>query len=87
MSQVEIALLVLLPCFCKLNHFVNKGFCFIFQLAKKYHPDTNKEAGAAEKFQELSEAYEVHVYWHFQWLNYSLLNVGQCNRLKQLIAK
>ncbi|XP_020601247.1 dnaJ homolog subfamily A member 3, mitochondrial-like isoform X2 [Orbicella faveolata] len=30
-----------------------------FELAKKYHPDTNKSAGAAEKFQEISEAYEV----------------------------
>lgn len=29
------------------------------QLAKQYHPDTNKSAGAAEKFQEISEAYEV----------------------------
>ena len=29
------------------------------QLAKKYHPDTNKSASAAEKFQEISEAYEV----------------------------
>jgi len=30
-----------------------------YQLAKKYHPDVNKEKGAAEKFQELSEAYET----------------------------
>lgn len=29
------------------------------QLAKQYHPDTNKSAGAAEKFHEISEAYEV----------------------------
>ncbi|PFX19873.1 DnaJ-like subfamily A member 3, mitochondrial [Stylophora pistillata] len=29
-----------------------------FNLAKKYHPDTNKGANAAEKFQEISEAYE-----------------------------
>ncbi|XP_028397865.1 dnaJ homolog subfamily A member 3, mitochondrial-like isoform X2 [Dendronephthya gigantea] len=30
-----------------------------FDLAKKYHPDTNASASAAEKFQEISEAYEV----------------------------
>lgn len=30
-----------------------------YQLAKKYHPDTNKEAGAAKRFQEVQEAYEV----------------------------
>lgn len=30
-----------------------------YQLAKKYHPDTNKEADASKKFQEVSEAYEV----------------------------
>lgn len=29
------------------------------QLAKKYHPDLNHEEGAAEKFKEINEAYEV----------------------------
>ncbi len=29
------------------------------RLARKYHPDLNKEAGAEEKFKELGEAYEV----------------------------
>ena len=29
------------------------------KLAMKYHPDMNKEAGAAEKFKEVTEAYEV----------------------------
>lgn len=29
------------------------------KLAKKFHPDVNKEAGAEDKFKELSEAYEV----------------------------
>jgi len=34
-------------------------FCF-YQLAKKYHPDLNKnDPGAQTKFQEISEAYEV----------------------------
>ncbi len=28
-------------------------------LAKKYHPDVNKEAGAADKFKEVQEAYDV----------------------------
>ena len=28
-------------------------------LAKKYHPDVNKEEGAAEKFKEIGEAYSV----------------------------
>lgn len=30
-----------------------------FQLAKKYHPDTNKDTDAVKRFQEVSEAYEV----------------------------
>ncbi|TKR64962.1 hypothetical protein L596_025429 [Steinernema carpocapsae] len=30
-----------------------------YKLAKNYHPDVNKEKDAAEKFQEVGEAYEV----------------------------
>ena len=34
-----------------------------YQLAKKYHPDTNKgDPDAGRKFQEVSEAYEVSVF-------------------------
>merc|ERR1719481_2342806 len=29
------------------------------KLAMKYHPDKNKDEGAQEKFQELSEAYSI----------------------------
>ena len=29
------------------------------KLAKKYHPDVNKTAGAAEKFKDINEAFEV----------------------------
>lgn len=29
------------------------------QLAKKYHPDINKEPGSAEKFKEITEAYDI----------------------------
>ena len=29
------------------------------QLARKYHPDVNKDAGAEETFKEISNAYEV----------------------------
>ena len=29
------------------------------KLAKKYHPDLNKEPGAEEKFKEVQEAYDI----------------------------
>jgi molecular chaperone DnaJ len=29
------------------------------KLARRYHPDTNKDAGAEERFKEVSEAYDV----------------------------
>ena len=35
---------------------IKKAF---FQLAKKYHPDVNKEKGAKEKYQKINEAYET----------------------------
>ena len=31
------------------------------QLARKYHPDTNKEKDAQEKFVEIQAAYDVRV--------------------------
>lgn len=30
-----------------------------YKLAKKYHPDINKEAGAEKKFHDLQNAYEI----------------------------
>lgn len=37
-----------------------------YQLAKKFHPDTNKgDPSANKKFQEVSEAYEVSVIFLF----------------------
>jgi curved DNA-binding protein CbpA len=37
------------------------------QLAKKYHPDTNKDKNGAQNFQEINEAYEVihSLYYYF----------------------
>ena len=32
-----------------------------YQLAKKWHPDTNKDKGANEKFMEIQEAYDVSI--------------------------
>src|SRR6476619_3414036 len=29
------------------------------KLARQYHPDTNKDAGAEERFKQISEAYDV----------------------------
>jgi hypothetical protein len=31
----------------------------LFWLCVQYHPDVNKQAGAEEKFKEISNAYEV----------------------------
>lgn len=46
-----------------------------YQLAKKYHPDTNKnDKDAPKKFQEVSEAYEVRFKDCFlpNWVNEDL---------------
>jgi hypothetical protein len=34
----------------------------ISQLAKKYHPDTNKDKAANEKFMEIQAAYDVSTF-------------------------
>lgn len=31
----------------------------MYQLAKKYHPDTNKDEDACERFAQIQEAYEI----------------------------
>lgn len=46
-----------------------------YQLAKKYHPDTNKnDPNTQRKFQEVSEAYEVCIL-----SNYSFIYIGKLN--------
>lgn len=46
---------------------------FVLQMAKKYHPDTNKEdPQAKEKFAQLAEAYEV---WSLIKLSFELCSV------------
>lgn len=43
-----------------------KKVFFLSQMAKKYHPDTNKDdPQAKEKFAQLAEAYEVWL-WSLQ---------------------
>lgn len=40
-----------------------------YQLAKKFHPDTNKgDPSAKKKFQEVSEAYEVSVVYVYIYI-------------------
>lgn len=39
-----------------------KKICnLVSQLAKQYHPDTNKETGAHDRFVEIQSAYDVRV--------------------------
>uniref|UniRef100_A0A804REZ1 Chaperone protein dnaJ GFA2 mitochondrial n=1 Tax=Zea mays TaxID=4577 RepID=A0A804REZ1_MAIZE len=42
-----------------LIHLVLTKFIILLQLAKKFHPDTNKDADAEKTFQEVNRAYEV----------------------------
>ena len=62
--------LCLAPCFFYLfsvvtvvkNVFVFVALLLLLQLAKKFHPDTNKDdPQAKEKFAQLAEAYEVRI--------------------------
>lgn len=40
--------------------FYRPGDCaHVSQLARKYHPDTNADKGARDKFVEIQEAYDV----------------------------
>lgn len=49
-----------MPSPCASFPSVLTGAVFVSQMAKKYHPDTNKDdAQAKEKFAQLAEAYEV----------------------------
>lgn len=50
-----------------------------YQLAKKYHPDTNKDKDASKRFQEVSEAYEVS----FAIANRLFLNIGQADDISR----
>lgn len=46
---------------CALVLSILTGAMFVSQMAKKYHPDTNKDdPQAKEKFAQLAEAYEVY---------------------------
>lgn len=50
------------------------------KLARKYHPDVNKEEGAAEKFKEAKEAYEV---LSDDQKKHNMINLGmQAHRVK-----
>lgn len=46
----------------RLNHDINSVYYTYLQLAKKFHPDRNKEdPQAAKRFTEVGEAYEVRL--------------------------
>lgn len=52
-------------------------FVFVWQLAKKYHPDSNKDdPEAKQKFGELAEAYEVCSLW--LWLDVMMYFIMAC---------
>ena len=59
----------------------------IDQLAKKYHPDVNKDASAQKKFQEVSEAYEVRSFATYKTFSNVkwILKIRQCGKDHVLI--
>ena len=44
------------------DRFYACALLHISQLAKKYHPDSNKDESAKPKFVEIQEAYDVGAY-------------------------
>ena len=57
-----ISVIILIDCmfYIYFPNFLSYHVFDIFQLAKKYHPDANKNNPAAKrKFQEIRDAYEV----------------------------